>query len=214
MNTAADGTNYPSPSALPSISNYGLVSARGKQDASGAWNYELTFEGHGGVGGSSSSTPDQATIAVYAFEPSDLQIPISQNPNWNYIRDTYGTIQNDGTVKFDPNFNPDDSDTGPSKGNPFYLVDSYLSFGATWSKTWCLSATIPTDLFQNVETIVTSVPTPSYFAMPTFDRNRNWLKRMPTIRARGQAVEVTERYVLSGAGGWNTDLYKSMTTAK
>jgi hypothetical protein len=67
---------------------------------------------------------------------------------------------------------------------------------------------LPSGLFEGIESVVTNVPQPSYIKLPKLGRGRNWLKRVPSIRVRGTVLEITERYLLSGRGGWNKTVYK------
>ena len=198
MNTAPDGTSYPGPGAIPSIDGYAMVSARGKEDRGGTWSWEITMEGAGPLG----TTAEQA---VYSFEPADRDVPITSNPNWPWIQANFGAFLRDGVWTFPQDIPGDRSGTS----NPFQGVESYLSFGATWSKTYTTDGMLPASAFEGVETIVESVPTPSWMSLPQLGMGRNWLKRMPSIRARGRSCEVTERYLLSGRGGHNPWLYRN-----
>ncbi len=45
------------------------------------------------------------------------------------------------------------------------------------------------------------------FKIPGAAKKRNWLKMAPKIKRKGNAVEITEEYMLSGPNGWLRDVY-------
>ena len=215
LNTSPDGLSYPIPSVIPQISGFGIVGARAKQSNDGTWNWEVIFEGPSILSNSTDSTGE--SLAVYALEPSDEQIPLSSHPDITWIMANFGGYIEEGILKFSDKI-PNNTGSGSQKQgnvnagklNPFFAVEDYLSFGAIWSKTYCLKGQIPADLIDAVETVVATVPTPSWMTFPNLGSTRNWLKKVPQIGIRGTAVTISERYLLSGRGGHNPYMYRGI----
>lgn len=215
LNTSADGLTYPIPTTIPTITGFGLAGARAKQANDGTWNWELTFEGPSIL--SNPNDPTGESLAVYALEPSDEQIPLTSHPDITWIMANFGGYIEDGKLLFSEKV-PNNTGSGSQnqgnvnagKLNPFFAVEDYLSFGAIWSKTYCLKGVLPSDLLNSVETVVQSVPTPSWMTFPNLGSTRNWLKKVPQIGIRGTAVTISERYLLSGRGGHNPYAYRGI----
>ena len=189
---------------VPTIPGFGLTSAQAKRTASGDWEWELTFEGEPVVQAGTPQNSDEQ--AIYSLDTSDAEVPITSLPDWLKIKEKYKGDVKEGIIEFQEELPVEDSDTG-SKKNPMFKVEAYLSFGAVWSKTY-VTKTLPGDLFNGIESIVSTIPQPRSIKIPRLGRGRNWLKRVPSIRVRGTVLEITERYLLSGRGGWNKDVYK------
>lgn len=210
---SSGGLKIPMPANYPNFEGYGFAGARGREGDGGAWNWEISYEGAGPLdgGGGNSNREDQT---VYAFEPSDAEVPITGHPDvlkWVPPLGKYGRLDPDTMrVVFNEKL-PEDATAadvvGQGKKNPFFGVEAYLSFGGTWTKSYLARNSLPNDLFDNVECIVTQVPQPAWMKLPPIGRDRNWLKRMPSFRVRGKSVEITERYMLSGRGGHNRLIY-------
>ena len=47
------------------------------------------------------------------------------------------------------------------------------------------------------------------FQIPNADGQRNWLKSAPKIKRKGNAVNITEEYLLSGPQGWLDSIYSA-----
>ena len=210
LNTSTECLSYPVPTTIPNIPNFGFVSARAKQANDGTWNWELTYEGPGVLG--NPNDPNGENLAVYALEPSDQQIPLASHPDIIWIMDHFGGKIKDGVLSFSEKIPPTagSSSQSQSKLNPFFAVEDYLSFGATWSKTYAVKGQFPADAMNAVETVVQSVPTPPWMTFPNLGAARNWLKKVPSIGIRGTAVTITERYLLSGRGGINPYMYRGL----
>jgi len=188
---------------VPAISGFALTGVQAKRTPGGNWEWELNFEGGQTVQVGEQNTEEQA---VYSLDTSDSESPITSHPDWLKIKEKYKGDVKEGVIEFKDELPTENSDTG-SKKNPMFKVDSYLSFGAVWSKTY-VTKTLPGNLFDGIESVVANVPQPKYIKLPKLGRGRNWLKRVPSIRVRGTVLEITERYLLSGRGGWNRDVYK------
>lgn len=198
----------PKPTVYPAIPGFSVASARGREGEGGQWQWELVYEGP-----SPLEPGKDEEQAVYAFEPADVDVPLTSHPDVLWFIDNFGGGVEDGRLVFGPK-KPEEQDGGaalPSelvsrgKGNPFFGVESYTSFAGTYSKTYT-TRNPPQDLFEKVEEIVSRVPMPKWFKLPGIGK-RNWLKRMPSISFRGQAVTISERYLLSGRGGFNPYIY-------
>jgi hypothetical protein len=148
---------------------------------------------------------------VYEFQGSFNQEPITSHPNIGKLLRTYDGTLEDGEVSWaaqDPTRKS--QRTGFNvKGqqvqsiNPMYGVNSYLAIGAVWSVTRIVQlASIPQSILRGVGTIYNNVP-----GDPPTPPNRNWLKMSPTSRQRGNCLEVSEYYMLSGIGGWVKAIY-------
>jgi hypothetical protein len=187
---------------------WSFAGASGKQQPGGQWEWQITLEGAGPLEvGKVGGEEDQI---VYAFEPSDAEVPLTSHPDvLDFIKNWGGRVdENTGRLVFGekPPTNMSANDlVGRGKKNPFFGVEAYMSFGGTWTKTYLSRGSLPGNLFDDVETVVSRVPSPPWLRFSF--RNRSWLKRMPGMRVRGRAVEISERYLLSGRGGHNKAIY-------
>lgn len=211
----AGGLSYPVPAQAPDLPGYSFVKASGREDSGGNWSWELLYEGQGAL--SSGPAPNQQPV-VYAFEPSDMELDIRIHPNFIQWLSTYGGKESSpgsGVYVF-PETNPNAMTgknlvSGTNKINPLFGVQSFTSYGGTWTKNYSSFGNLPAGLYANVQQVVTTVPMPSGMQFPDLG-SRNWLKRMPTIRQRGATFDILERYVLSGLGGHNTVVYNGNLT--
>ena len=93
-----------------------------------------------------------------------------------------------------------------TKKNPLFGVENWLVIGAVFRKTYS-AKTIPATLLRGIGTIVDKPPGIEQFKIPSAAKKRNWLKLAPKIKRKGNAVEITEEYMLSGPNGWLRDVY-------
>lgn len=207
VRAGADGIKIPVPGTYPKISGYSFAGASAKENPGGSFSWEITYEGPGPLDNGQDAEEEQT---VYAFEPADSEIPITSHPDiLKFIKDFKGRPE-DGRVVFGVEVKKNATAqeiVGANKANPFFGVEAYSSFGGTWTKSYLVRNAMPSGLFDDVEKIVQTVPMPKGFKLPPIGTNRNWLKRMPSLRIRGKATEVTERYILSGRGGHNKAIY-------
>jgi len=215
---SSNGTSYPSPQNFSLPEGFGFGGARGKQDASGAWSWEVTCEGGPSISPSGSGSGGSEEMAEYSFEPSDLEMPITSHPDILKLIDTYGGVVEDGRVIFRkdvPTTVKGDAVAAKDlvtkkKGSPMFGMEAYTSFAGTWTKSYTLKrGDSVKDIFSDVEKIITTPPMPSWITF-NFGSNRNWLKRMPSMRVRGSSLAIVERYLLSGLGGHNPAVYTGM----
>jgi hypothetical protein len=111
----------------------------------------------------------------------------------------YQTLQSGGTNGTDRDGN------AVSNLNPFANVDSYLEATATYT----ISKTFPyrgVDLsLSRIGKIASSTP---FGALPsTGTDQRNWLYAGATMAQRGSSYTYSIKYLLSGPGGWNSEIY-------
>jgi hypothetical protein len=183
-----------------------LVSRNFKQSEDGGYEVTLHFEGMEGT----APKEDETT---FEFDVSMSEDPIEAHPNFDAISEKYGW---DEVEKAFPKFPPgtatsDGSALGKkskAKKNPLYGTESFLSVGAVFRKTYA-SLTIPAGVLRGIGAIVERPPNIGQFQIPSTGSKRNWLKLAPKIRRRGNSVEVTEEWMLSGPNGWNSDVYSS-----
>ena len=183
-----------------------LVSRNFKQSEDGGYEVTLHFEGMEDTGPKEDET-------TFEFDVSMSEDPVEAHPNFDAISEKYGW---DDVEKAFPKFSPGTSTSDGSaldkkskaKKNPLYGTESYLSVGAVFRKTYA-SRTIPAGLLRGIGAIVDRPPDIGQFQIPSTGSKRNWLKLAPKIRRRGNSVEVTEEWMLSGPNGWNTDIYSS-----
>lgn len=211
----SNGIQYPAPQNIKLPDGFGFRGARGKQDSSGNWSWEVSCEGGPSLslGDPNNPTADDELVE-YAFEPSDIEVPITSHPDILKLIDYYGGAVEDGRVVFrekvpkakDGNSAIAKDLVSRRRANPMFGVEAYTSFAGTWTKSYTIKeGDILTDLFADVEKITAKPPMPSWITF-TFG-SRNWLKRTPKCRVVGKCLSVTERYWLSGIGGHNPAVY-------
>lgn len=102
------------------------------------------------------------------------------------------------------------STNGNSGGgdNPMYGVTSFLNVQAIFRRNQTVAELNEIEgLFKNIGLI--DDPVATLIDIPDIP-SRNWLKLAPKIVSRAGVFEVSEQWQLSGAGGWNSILYKPM----
>ena len=103
--------------------------------------------------------------------------------------------------------------TGLSGGNnnntipsPLFGADSWLGVGCIFRKTYS-GVTIPSDLFDNIGVIVSAPPDIGQFSLPSGIKNRNWLQMAPKLSRTGNAIRISQEWMLSGPKGWIKEIY-------
>lgn len=182
-----------------------LVSRSFKQSEEGGYEVTVHYEGLDGK----EPADDQIT---FEFDISMSDDPIEAHPNFDTIAEKYGW---DEVERSFPKFPPEQTSEGNALGkkskakkNPLYGTESYLAVGAVFRKTYAVRA-IPAGLLHGIGGIVSRPPDIGQFRMPATGSKRNWLKLAPKIRRRGNSVEITEEWMLSGPNGWNQDIYSA-----
>lgn len=149
---------------------------------------------------------------TFELDFSMAQEPIEAHPDfpaikakfgWNKLRRQFAEFMpGNGTTAATGFGGAKDS---KKKKNPLYGTDSYLEIGAIFRKTRLLHS-IPASALRGLGAIVTTPPGLGQFPMET-GSNRNWLKLVPKISRRGNVVQISEEWMLSGPRGWSNDIY-------
>jgi hypothetical protein len=126
--------------------------------------------------------------------------PIQSHPNFFTPETGIAAV-----YQYDPVTNSFAKTKPDGSPNPLYGCTSYLAMTATFRKNQSVGnlASI-SGLFDNIGKI--SGPTYELVAIPVIAW-RNWLKLTPKIVSRSGVFEVSESWMLSGAGGWNSNIY-------
>jgi hypothetical protein len=95
---------------------------------------------------------------------------------------------------------------GKNKENPLFGTDQWLVVGAIFRRTRALLS-VPDEALRGIGTIVERPPSIGSFQLPSDSKNRNWLKMAPQITKRGNAIELSEEWMLSGPKGWAKPIY-------
>ena len=182
-----------------------LVSRNFKQSEEGGYEVTLHFEGL-----ENDAQEDQTT---FEFDVSLSEDPIESHPNFEAIAKKYGWDEVEKAFPKTPPATsaPDGGALGKkskAKKNPLYGTESFLAVGAVFRKTYA-TRTIPSGVLRGIGAIVDRPPNIGQFHIPSTGSKRNWLKLAPKIRRRGNSVEITEEWMLSGPNGWNSDIYSS-----
>lgn len=183
-----------------------LVARSFKQSEEGGYEVVLRFEGR-------EAGPPTDEQTTFEFDVSMSEDPIEAHPNFEAIARKYGWDEVERAFpKTAPGGSTSDGSALGKKSkpgkNPLYGTESYLAVGAVFRKT-SAARSIPGSVLRGIGGIVESPPNIGAFHIPGTGGKRNWLKLAPKIRRRGNAVEITEEWMLSGPNGWNEDVYGS-----
>ena len=168
-----------------------LVSRQFRETENGGFEVSLTFEGL-----ESDPSDDQAEFELDVSMQDD---PIQTHRFFADLKMLYGW---DAAEERFPERTPNNQ---PSAA---YGAESYLAVGAVFRIT-TTKRTIPGHVLKGIGLITAAPPGIAQFQIPNADGQRNWLKSAPKIRRRGNAVNITEEYLLSGPKGWLTSLYSA-----
>jgi hypothetical protein len=148
---------------------------------------------------------------VFELDGSMAQEPIQSNPNFQTLKKKYGWDgQRREFLEFEPKTN---ADTGIASSNKatqiasqLYGTDSWLALGVVYRRT-SVKTSVPASILDKIGTVVVPPGIGNIFPIPNLGK-RNWLKLAPKIVRRGNVVQISEEYMLSGPNGWNEDVYK------
>jgi hypothetical protein len=208
----------PAPVVKPSLAGLAISTLRLADNGKGGFELQWLFKGQpeGDAFGMTVTygTPDDPIVE---FDPEDAQLTLLALPHWREIADKYGGYEQGGQPFF-PEYMPDGgtssssvglgggSNNNAGKANSLYGQKTWDSaYGTLYIRY--TSHSVPARAWKDVNRVITAPPglDKIKFTTPT---GRNWLKRAPSIRARGTVLEFAERYSLSGPGGHNPDVYK------
>jgi hypothetical protein len=138
-----------------------------------------------------------------AFGDTKAAIGIGTKYGWDPIKKEFAQF-----LPATPQTNPlsGQNQTTANTPNPLYGTQSYLAVGATYEQSFA-SRSILQSWFLGIGAIVSRPPGIVNFQLPAGAQTRNWLYLAPKIVLRGNVIQVTLRWMMSGPAGWNTDVY-------
>lgn len=177
------------------------------QDDDASFNIAVTYEGFPPDGG-----PADEELTEFSFDGSMSEERVESNPNFDRLKEFY---------LFDPTekmFTGERADTPSSDGLPgsqqqfadseadkIKGTDKWLVVGGEYRISYS-SRVVPPGLFRDIGTVVTRPRGIGAFNLEL--GAREFLKLMPRAVKRGNAVEIEERYLLSGPKGIPRGLYE------
>ncbi len=165
-----------------------------KQRPDGGYRLELTYEGH--------RSPTTADGEEFSLEGTLKEEPIESNPNIDQIAQIYfGKEQEDGRIIF-PRTVVIDNET---RTNPLGGLKAFRDPGLIWTRTF-VSVNFPVDLLDALGTIDQPL-TKEGIRPPELRGKRNWLLIRVSAEWRGNIWKISQRWELSGRGGWNRYVY-------
>jgi len=208
------------PSAAPEAGIPCVSVERAYEATQGRAIYTYTYEGT-----DVSYQFDDARDATFELDVTMSEDPIQTHPNFPALKKKYGwnaekrqflevmpKADKPGGA-FDSPLTIGGGLTGTlgnskkkSTRSPLYGVTSYLAIGAVFTKTYARRA-VPGNVLQGIGAIVGSPPGISAFEIPFPTGKRNWLKIAPRMRRRGNTIQISESWMLSGPNGWIRDIY-------
>ena len=181
-----------------------VVSRSFRQSEDSGYEVTLTCEG------ADDPTDDQKTFEI---DTSMSEEAIKTHPKFEELKKTFGWDESLGTFA---EYMPGDTSSGglasgsqngsARKKNKMYGVESWLVAGAIYRITYA-SKSVPQSIFLGIGT-VQPPPQIGKFNLPSLGK-RNWLKLAPKVRMRGNSIEISLEYMLSGPLGWFTEIYST-----
>lgn len=189
---------------VPKDRPYGLplIDRQADEWTVGTWTLKLTFEGMTGSGVSDIDKAGEDVLQV-ELDGSMSQDTLKSNPNWETIEKKYGY----STIKEEfPKTLPKTDPKAPDVRNDLYGSDSYLAVGAIFRIVFA-SKNPPDSIMDKIGQIFSIPPRWELLRLAKPKGNRNWLKLTPKPVLRGNAIQTTMEFMLSGPNGWNRDVY-------
>ena len=176
------------------------------QEDDGGYKVTLHFEGV-----TNEFTFEDAEKVTFELDTSMAEDPIQTHPFFDTLKTRYAwdaaKEQFAETLPESSGQQTALSGSGQKpKKNPMFGVDNWLVVGAVFRKTYA-ARNIPSGILRGIGTVVERPPGIEQFKIPSTAKKRNWLKLAPKIKRKGNAVEITEEYMLSGPNGWIKDVY-------
>ena len=174
------------------------------QEDDGSFKVVLHFEGIA----DDNKDDDRVT---FELDTSMAEDPIQTHPFFAALKSRYGwdAVKEQFAETLPEQSGQQTALSGSGKKatkNPLFGVENWLVIGAVFRKTYA-KRDIPGNLLRGIGTIVEKPPGIDQFKIPSAAKKRNWLKVAPKIKRKGNAVEITEEYMLSGPNGWIKDVY-------
>lgn len=158
----------------------------------------------------SNNQEDDEDLITFELDITTDEASMLTHPNLAKIEAKYGKFSktrgfpylliNPQAATIDPDAEWKEAPVSPVAG-----VDSYLTFGATFKKSYCRRS-IPKNILKGIGTIVKPKGL-SKFPLPDVARGRQWLKMAPHIVRRGNCAQITENYVMAGRRGIVPEIY-------
>ena len=174
------------------------------QEDDGTYKVVLHFEGV-------TATFNEEDQVTFELDASMNEDPIQTHPFFDTLKVRYhwDVVKEQFSETLPANSGQQTALSGTTqktKKNPLFGVEHWLVVGAVFRKTYA-AKTIPSTLLRGIGTIIDKPPGIEQFKIPSAAKKRNWLKMAPKIKRKGNAVEITEEYMLSGPNGWIADIY-------
>ncbi len=149
----------------------------------------------------------ETNYAEYELETTERDVPLQAHPFIQKLITAFQGWEDDEGLHFPRVLTGAAAKRGISSGgtqnsNPMFGIESFIDIGAIWRKV-TVQAKIPEGSPGHVVEVPPTEKTPPSLGCGT----RNWLTMPVRSRKRGKHYEITEEWMLSGRGGWNTDIY-------
>jgi hypothetical protein len=169
----------------------------------GDWDLELGFEG---------IPEDQITKATTEKERIELDLASAEDPIESFkdfaaLRKKYGgtlTEGNAGSVIWPEKIKGDD---GTQIQNKLFGTSHYLNPGAVLRITRVVLSFDPAVLRNMGKIDFPDINDAQWELIKDLPDDRNWLKKSVRTNIRGNVIELTLEWLLSGPGGYITDIY-------
>lgn len=195
--------------SLPVVEGLPMVKDGGTfdQDETGEYVIKTKHEGFPPDG-----EPADIVAADFSFEGSMEKERIETHPKYLSLKETFGW---DEENKMFPLIAPETAEEDGLSGggeddepqaSPVAGVDSWLVVNGEYTLTFA-ARRVPSNTFLGVGAIVTRPP-----GIGAFNLNlgkRSFLKLLPRVNRRGNAVQITLRYQLSGPRGIPKEIYSA-----
>lgn len=178
---------------------------------------EINFNFEGFANQNNYGFAEREETIQFEMDASFADEPIETHPAFQWLKKMYGPWKKDSrswpeyltdAAGGTENAYTEGSDAENQKENPLFGVSSYLAVGAVFRKSYS-SSKIPAGLFSRLGTIVQSPPGVGQFRIPAQGKRHNWLKMPPKVVRRGNCVQITEEWMMSGPKGWITPIYSA-----
>jgi hypothetical protein len=174
---------------------------------------EISYNYEGKPADSPQEPTDEQTL--FELDTSMAEEPIETHPAFAELKKLYGWDQSERRFAEMLSETPggtnalSSANNQKNKKNPLFGTDSWLVVGAIFRRTRALTS-IPGDALTGIGTIVKSPPNIGQFRLPTEGtKRRNWLKLSPKLSRRGNSVQCSEEWMMSGPNGWLEPVYSS-----
>jgi len=180
-----------------------IVSRSFKQSEEGGYEVSVTYEG----------VEEDPNMKVFELDGSMAEESIKTHPKFESLKTKYGWDEALNTFSEYPPDSTSGGSGGLSGGNSpnatptkskMYGVESWLVAGAIFRLNYSTNG-MPGGIWNGIGT-VQNPPQIGRFGLPSLGK-RNWLKLAPKVKLRGNCVEITEEFMLSGPLGWFKEIY-------